>query len=103
MPDTPEDYTSAMRIFGGFSWGTLMTLTIGSVLIIIPQVPRPWLWGLLPFWGTVSLLGIALQWNVARGDCPKCGTAVVVPTTGLRCKNCRTFLKSDNRQVKRMK
>lgn len=97
------EYTSAMRIFGGLSWGTLISLTLASGLIIIPQVPRAWLWVIPPVWLALVAIGITLQWQIARGHCPKCGTAVIVPTTGLRCPNCRTYLKAVNREVRRMK
>jgi hypothetical protein len=53
IPANPEDqpFTSAMRIFGGVTWGTITTLAIAVILILIPQVPRPWLWGVIPSLG----------------------------------------------------
>jgi hypothetical protein len=103
---SPEEefltYTSGMRIFGGASWGTLTTLVLGSVLIIIPQVPRPWLWLIPPGWVALMLIGIALQWSVARGNCPKCDTALVVPPGGRRCPQCKTALKALNREIVRL-
>jgi hypothetical protein len=101
----PEDedlpYTSTMRLFGGVAWGTIMSLLVGSTLVLIPQVPRSWLWGVLPFWLGISLLGIALQWNIARGNCPKCGLQLTVPPQGKRCPQCRTYLKASDRQIVR--
>ncbi|WP_404789502.1 hypothetical protein [Altericista sp. CCNU0014] len=94
-----QPFTSAMRIFGGVAWGTITTLGIAVVLILIPQVPRPWLWGIIPSWIVLVGLGIALQWSVARGGCPKCGHPVVVPPMGKRCPNCRAYLKAVDRAI----
>jgi energy-coupling factor transporter transmembrane protein EcfT len=99
VPDEAETFTSAMRIFGGITWGTITTLAIAVVLIIIPQVPRPWLWGVLPSWGILVSLGILLQWSVARGNCPKCGQPMVVPVQGKRCPKCRAYLKAVDRAI----
>jgi hypothetical protein len=92
-------YTTGMRIFGGVAWGTLLTLVIGSTLIVIPQVPRPWLWSVFPIWLGLITLGVALQWSIARGNCPKCGYSLVVPTGGKRCPQCRSYLKAIDRQI----
>jgi hypothetical protein len=97
-----EAFTSGMRIFGGVAWGTLTTLGITIIGILLPQVPRPWLWGALPLWAILIGLGVALQWQIARGKCPKCGYALSVPPTGKRCPQCRTYLKAMNRQIIRM-
>jgi energy-coupling factor transporter transmembrane protein EcfT len=94
-----QSFTSAMRIFGGVTWGTITTLAIAVVLILIPQIPRPWLWGIIPTWIGLIGLGILLQWSVARGECPKCGNPVVVPPQGKRCPNCRAYLKAADRSV----
>ena len=94
-------YTLPMRIFGGITWGTMLSLGVGLLLILIPQVPRPGLWVAPALWIGLSTLGITLQWNVARGACPKCGTVQIVPATGKRCPECRSYLKSVNRQVMR--
>lgn len=94
-------YTSAMRIFGGAVWGTLLTLVLSIPLILLPQVPRPWLWSILPFWLCLSLIGTALQWSVARGACPKCGYTLTVPAVGKRCPQCRSYLKAVDRQIVR--
>jgi hypothetical protein len=99
-PDDKElPFTSAMRIFGGVTWGTITTLGIAIILILIPQVPRPWLWGIIPSWIALVSLGIILQWSVARGKCPKCGHPVVVPPMGKRCPNCRAYLKAVDRTI----
>jgi predicted RNA-binding Zn-ribbon protein involved in translation (DUF1610 family) len=98
-PDEAENFTSAMRIFGGITWGTITTLAIAVVLIIIPQVPRPWLWGVIPSWIVLVGLGILLQWSVARGKCPKCGEPMVVPVQGKRCPKCRAYLKAVDRAI----
>jgi hypothetical protein len=95
----PESFTSGMRIFGGVAWGTITTLAIAVVLIIIPQVPRPWLWGIIPSWIALVSLGIILQWSVARGPCPKCGHPMVVTATGKRCPKCRSYLKAVDRTI----
>lgn len=95
----PESFTSGMRIFGGVAWGTITTLAIAVVLIIIPQVPRPWLWGIIPSWVALVSLGIILQWSVARGPCPKCGHPMVVTATEKRCPKCRTYLKAVDRTI----
>ena len=100
---TPEEeYTSAMRIVGGIGWGTLLSMTVGSAMVLIPQVPRSWLWVVLPMWGGLSALGILLQWSIARGECPKCGHPQSVPALGRRCPNCRTYLKAVNRKIIRI-
>lgn len=100
-PANPEDqpFTSAMRIFGGVTWGTITTLAIAVILILIPQVPRPWLWGVIPTWVGLMSLGVLLQWSVARGACPKCGHLVVVPPQGKRCPKCRAYLKAVDRAI----
>jgi len=92
-------YTSAMRVFGGITWSTLLTLLIGSTLILLPQVPRPWLWSILPIWIGLSVVGIALQWSVARGACPKCGYRLTVTPLGKRCPQCRSYLKAMDRKI----
>ena len=97
-----EEYTSAMRIAGGIGWGTLLSLTVGSTMVLIPQVPRQWLWGVLPLWAGLSAIGIALQWSIARGHCPKCGFSLSVPSLGRRCPQCRTFLKAVDRKIVRI-
>ena len=92
-----------MRIFGGIAWGTLLTLPIASTAILIPQVPRPLLWFVPPLWLGLSMVGVLLQWSVARGHCPKCGyQPLTVPAIGKRCPRCRTFLKAVNRTIVRM-
>lgn len=98
-PVTDLPYTSTMRAFGGVAWGTVLTLVVGSILVVLPQVPRPWLWGILPLWLGLSSLGISLQWSVARGACPKCGYPLVVTPLGKRCPQCRSYLKAVNRQI----
>jgi hypothetical protein len=98
-PAEAETFTSAMRIFGGVTWGTITTLAIAAILIIIPQVPRPWLWGILPTWAVLIILGIILQWSVARGECPKCKHPMVVTATGKRCPKCRAYLKAVDRTI----
>ena len=97
--NTEPSYTLPMRIFGGITWGTMLSLGVGFFLVLIPQVPRPGLWAVPVLWVVLSGLGIALQWNVARGACPKCGTVQIVPAVGKRCPECRSYLKSVNRQV----
>ncbi|MCG9893586.1 MAG: hypothetical protein MH252_21250 [Thermosynechococcaceae cyanobacterium MS004] len=92
-------FTTGMRIFGGVAWGTLTTLTLASILIVLPQVPRPWLWGILPAWVTLIAVGIGLQWSIARGACPTCGRSLVVPPMGKRCPQCRSYLKAVNRSI----
>lgn len=99
--DVPE-YGSGMRIFGGVSWGTLLTLVFASVLVVIPQIPRPWLWVVPPTWLGLIILGVAMQWSVARGLCPKCSTPLVVPPGGRRCPQCKTALKAQNREIVRL-
>jgi energy-coupling factor transporter transmembrane protein EcfT len=99
VPAETETFTSAMRIFGGVAWGTITTLAIAVVLIIIPQVPRPWLWGVIPTWLGLISLGIILQWSVARGECPKCRHHVVVSVQGKRCPECRSYLKAVDRAI----
>lgn len=94
-----QDFTNAMRIVGGVGWSTVMTLGIGVILVLIPQVPRPWLWYVIPLWVALSGLGILLQWSVARGPCPKCGTVQSVPPTLKRCPNCRSYLKAIDRKI----
>jgi hypothetical protein len=98
-PTDKGTYTTGMRIFGGISWATILTVIISATLIVIPQVPRPWLWGIPPVWFTLGLIGIALQWSVARGACPKCGYNLVVPAMGKRCPQCRSYLKAENRTI----
>ncbi|NCJ06858.1 hypothetical protein GS597_10125 [Synechococcales cyanobacterium C] len=102
-PPPPEQtdltYTSGMRIFGGIAWGTLVSVLVAIALILPPQVPRSWLWAIPPLWVALSLLGIALQWSVARGSCPKCGFELTVPILGKRCPKCRSYLKAVNRQI----
>lgn len=102
LEDDIPAYGSGMRIFGGFSWGTLLSLVFGSVLVVIPQVPRSWLWVVPPTWLGLVLLGIAMQWSVARGHCPKCQTPLVVPPGGRRCPQCKTALKAQNREIVRL-
>jgi hypothetical protein len=99
--DSPTElpFTTSMRIFGGVAWGTLTLLIVAAILIVLPQVPRPWLWGILPGWAMLVGLGIALQWSIARGPCPKCGRPLVVPVMGKRCPQCRSFLKAVNRDI----
>ena len=97
--DDETNYTVPMRIFGGMTWGTILTLTVGLMFALIPQIPRPGWWAAPIIWLFWSGLGIGLQWNVARGPCPKCGTVQIVPMGGKRCPTCRSYLKSINRQV----
>ncbi len=99
VPLEDQPFTSAMRIFGGVTWGTITTVGIAAILILIPQVPRPWLWGIIPSWIGLVSLGIVLQWSVARGKCPKCGHPLVVPPMGKRCPECRTYLKAVDRTI----
>lgn len=99
VPLDNQPFTSAMRIFGGVTWGTITTLGIAVILILIPQVPRPWLWGVIPSWIGLVSLGIVLQWSVARGACPKCGHPMMVPPTGKRCPQCRAYLKAVDRTI----
>ncbi|MGK7913402.1 MAG: hypothetical protein AB4050_18270 [Synechococcus sp.] len=98
----PEDYTNGMRIAGGMIWGTVLSLTVGSGMVLLPQVPRPWLWGVPVLWVSLSALGIWLQWSVARGKCPKCGHEQSVTRLGKRCPQCRTFLQASNRKIVRI-
>ncbi len=95
-------FTTGMRIFGGFAWGTLTTLVIAAILIVVPQVPRPWLWGVLPGWMVLVAIGIATQWSIARGPCPQCGNPLVVPVMGKRCPKCRSYLKAVDREIIRV-
>jgi energy-coupling factor transporter transmembrane protein EcfT len=92
-------FTTGMRIFGGVAWGTLSTISIAVILIVLPQVPRSWLWGILPSWVALVSLGIVLQWSTARGSCPKCGRPLVVSPMGKRCPQCRSYLKAVNRTI----
>ncbi len=92
-------FTTSMRIFGGIAWGTVTTLTIAVILIVIPQVPRSWLWATIPLWAGLAVVGIGLQWSIARGACPKCGTRLVVPPMGKRCPQCRSYLKAVDRNI----
>lgn len=92
-------FTIGMRIFGGLAWGTLTALVFAAILIVLPQVPRFWLWGVLPGWAILVSVGIALQWSTARGPCPKCGRPLVVPAMGKRCPQCRSFLKAVDREI----
>ncbi|MCM1981313.1 hypothetical protein [Lyngbya confervoides] len=99
---SPEGaYTTPMRIFGGIAWGTLLSLLIAMGCWAVPQFPRSWLWGIFGLWVLLSGLGIALQWSVARGACPKCGLVQTVPALGKRCPECRSYLKASQRQVVR--
>jgi hypothetical protein len=104
QPPTEVDppYTTGMRIYGGVTWGSLTTLVIAAILITIPQVPRPWLWSIPLTWVALMLLGIALQWSVARGPCPKCGHHQMVTTQLKRCPSCRSYLKAMNRKIVRV-
>ncbi len=100
LPDEQSlEYTVPMRIFGGVAWGSVLTITVGSILVIIPQYPRPWLWVVPGLWVGLSLLGITLQWSVARGACPKCGLEQTVPSLGKRCPECRSYLKAVDRKI----
>lgn len=90
-----------MRVFGGVAWGTLTAVLAAMVLILIPQVPRPALWAVVPLWVALSGLGILIQWSVARGACPKCGTVQTVPIMGKRCPKCRSYLKAVQRKIVR--
>jgi hypothetical protein len=92
-------FTSGMRIFGGVAWGTITTLLITIVLILIPQVPRVWLWIALPLWVGLISVGIILQWAIARGTCPKCNYPIIVPPMGKRCPQCRAYLKAVDRKI----
>jgi hypothetical protein len=98
---TEEDlpFTTGMRIFGGIAWGTITTLSLAAILILIPQVPRSWLWATIPIWAGLTVVGIGLQWAIARGVCPKCGTRLVVPPMGKRCPQCRSYLKAVDRKI----
>jgi energy-coupling factor transporter transmembrane protein EcfT len=102
-PEKPEEadlpFTTGMRIFGGIAWGTLTTISLSVILIVLPQVPRSWLWSILPSWVALVSLGIALQWSTARGGCPKCGRPLVVSPMGKRCPQCRSYLKAVNRTI----
>ena len=95
-------FTTSMRIFGGFAWGTLTMLVIAAILIVVPQVPRSWLWGILPSWVVLVAIGIATQWSIARGPCPQCGNPLVVPVMGKRCPQCRSYLKAADRKIVRV-
>ncbi|HEY9828669.1 MAG TPA: hypothetical protein V6D19_24880 [Stenomitos sp.] len=97
-----EEFTSGMRIFGGVAWGSVTTLSITALLILIPQVPRPWLWSAIPLWIGLTTVGILLQWSIARGNCPKCGHSLVVPPMGKRCPECRSYLKAVDRAIVRI-
>lgn len=90
-----------MRVFGGIVWGTLLSFGMGAILVVIPQYPRSGLWAVPVFWIALSSVGVYLQWNVARGACPKCGKVQIVPAVGKRCPDCRSYLKAVNRQVMR--
>jgi hypothetical protein len=94
-----EVYTSAMRIYGGIAWGTLLSLLVATTMIILPQVPRPWLWGVLPLWMGLSGIGVLLQWSVARGACPKCGRRQSTTPMMTKCPQCRSYLKAVNRKI----
>jgi hypothetical protein len=98
---TDEDlpFTTNMRIFGGIAWGSITTFGIAVVLILIPQVPRSWLWATIPIWVGLAVVGIGLQWSIARGACPKCGKRLVVPPMGKRCPQCRSYLKAVDRNI----
>jgi hypothetical protein len=100
--DPELTYTSAMRLYGGLAWGSLFTVGVGIVMILLPQVPRPWLWNLLPLWIGLVGIGVLLQWFVARGACPKCGHPQTVPPFLARCPQCRSYLKAVNRQIIRV-
>lgn len=99
--DADLGYTLPMRVFGGVVWGTLLSLGFGALLVVIPQYPRSGLWAVPIFWVVLSGIGVALQWNVARGACPKCGKVQIVPAMGKRCPECRSYLKAVNRRVMR--
>ncbi|WP_017325487.1 hypothetical protein [Synechococcus sp. PCC 7336] len=101
-PTEVEEYTSAMRIVGGTLWGSVLSLAVGAGLVLIPQVPRAWLWAIPPLWVLLSALGILLQWSVARGRCPKCGYQLAVPALGRRCPQCNAYLKAVNRKIIRI-
>lgn len=92
-------YTNAMRIYGGFVWGSLLSILIAATFILLPQVPRTWLWGVLPLWLGLSGLGVLLQWSVARGACPKCGRRQSVTPLMKKCPECRSYLKAVNRKI----
>jgi hypothetical protein len=93
------EFTTGMRIFGGVSWATILSLVIGAVLVCIPQYPRPWLWVVPPLWLALGIIGVALQWSVAQGNCPKCNYPLMVPAMGKRCPQCRSYLKARNRVI----
>lgn len=94
-----QPYTNIMRIVGGVGWASVLTFLLGTTLVLVPQVPRPWLWAVFPIWGGLSILGVILQWSVARGACPKCGQQQSVPPTLKRCANCRSYLKAVDRKI----
>lgn len=98
-PAEDQEYTNVMRIVGGVGWSTVLTLLIATALVLIPQVPRPWLWAVPPVWLVLSGLGVFLQWSVARGPCPKCGTVQSVPSTLKRCPDCRSYIKAVDRKI----
>ncbi|NJK30550.1 MAG: hypothetical protein HC940_10570 [Acaryochloris sp. SU_5_25] len=97
--DEQQEYTNVMRVVGGVGWASVMTIVIGVILILVPQVPRPWLWLIIPLWVGLSGLGVGLQWFVARGSCPKCGYEQSVPPTLKRCPNCRSYIKAIDRKI----
>ena len=72
------------------------------MMVVIPQVPRPWLGGVPVLWVGLVILGIALQWSVARGLCPKCGYRLTVTKLGKRCPKCRSYLKAVDRKIVRI-
>ncbi len=102
-PIAEEDlpYTSLMRVYGGVAWATILTFVVAAMLVVIPQVPRPWLSGVPVIWVGLAILGIALQWSIARGTCPKCGFRLTVTKMGKRCPKCRSYLKAVDRKIVR--
>ncbi len=92
-------YTSAMRIYGGVAWGSLLSVLIAAVLIILPQVSRPWLWSIIPLWVSLCGVGVLLQWSVARGACPKCGHQQSTTPMMTKCPQCKAYLKAVNRKI----
>lgn len=92
-------YTSAMRIYGGVAWGSLLSFLVAVTLIILPQVPRSWLWTVAPLWLSLCGIGVLLQWSVARGACPKCGHRQSTTPMMTKCPKCRSYLKAVNRKI----
>ena len=60
-----------MRIYGGVTWGSLLTLVIAAILITVPQVPQPWLWSIPPTWIALMLLGVAPAMVRRAGTLPQ--------------------------------